>query len=392
MNVPLFRVHMNPNAKTALADLLTPSADGGLFIGEGPRVREFELALQQAFDAPVAPLATNSCTSALTLAYRLCGVGPGTAVIATPQTCTATIHPIALAGAEILWADVDPVTGNIDPASVSRLQLRRGIPPVRAIVACDWGGRPAYYSILRYAGIPIIEDAAHAPFATIDGKSIARGGGGDYVCWSFGPIKHFNSIHGGALLSHRGDMDRARLLRWYGLDRTARESFRCEQIIDEAGYLAHMTDAEAVIGLANLPDAPRIVARHRANARWYQQALSGTPGVELPPFDEGSSYWLYTILVERRDEFIQYAASRGVETSPVHAPCNRHPAFPSVVTEDGLPGLAAFSSRQVAIPVHWALTEVERAHVAEVVRDWARLQTPRLVLAGWQDEAVEQLA
>ena len=130
---------MAPEAERAVADVL---ASG--FIGQGPKVEEFEQALQETLDCPYPPLTTNSCTSALDLALHLIGVGPGDEVISTPMTCTATNGVIVNRGAQIVWADVNPFSGLISPEDVGRLVSRR----TKAIMAVDWGGKPCDYETL----------------------------------------------------------------------------------------------------------------------------------------------------------------------------------------------------------------------------------------------------
>lgn len=354
--IPLFKVYVSPD--------VLPNVNATLmsgYLGEGPRVPELERAFAELVDAEVPPLAMNSCTSALTLAYRLCGVGPFTEVITTPITCTATNIPIVLAGATPVWADVDPVTGLVDPRDVAR----KITPYTRAIVAVDWAGRACDYAALRGLGVPVIEDAAHAMLTTIDGVSIAQAGG-DYVCWSLGPIKHLTSIEGGMLLSHRGDMERGRLLRWYGFDRTSTEDFRCAQDLKEVGGKWHMCDVNATVGLGNISHTREVVERHRENARWLYERLDEYPGVTLPPWDEGSAYWVFPMLVNDRDGFKARMAKRGVAASQVHARTDKHTAlrYPN----GPLPGVEAFDSRQVNIPCGWWLTENERWTVLEAVR------------------------
>ena len=108
----------------------------------------------------------NSCTSALTLAYYMSGVGPGDEVISTPMTCMATNEPIDTLGAKIVWADIDPTTGNIDPESIKKKITSK----TKAIVGVHWAGQPfeieEINAIAKSHGIKVIEDAAHATGAS----------------------------------------------------------------------------------------------------------------------------------------------------------------------------------------------------------------------------------
>jgi dTDP-4-amino-4,6-dideoxygalactose transaminase len=309
----------------------------------------------------------NSCTSAIDLALHLIGVGPGDEVISTPITCTATNTPVALRGARIIWSDVDPLTGNIDPTDAERKITTR----TKAIIAVDWAGRPCDYH--RFSGdVPIIEDAAHALLARIDDTFPLAECGGDYICYSFQAIKALTLGDGGALLTPPEQTERARLLRWYGLDRRSKADFRCAQDIAEIGYKYQSNDIAAAIGLANLPRAAWSVARSRNNAEWYTRALTDAPGVTLPPFDPGASYWIYTILVDDRADFSAYLKARGIATSQVHARNDKHTAFRAVSEARGpLPGVDHFDAHQVAIPNGFWVDDAAREHIANTVLEWA---------------------
>jgi dTDP-4-amino-4,6-dideoxygalactose transaminase len=374
--IDLFRPFVDTEAALRLLRAtLTPTAEGRLYIGEGALVKQLELLFADLVGVPLIDereppvLAVNSCSSALALALQCCDVGPGDVVLSTPITCTATNGAIVNRGARIVWCDVDPSTGNLDPEDVRRKAARE---QPKALVAVDWAGRACDYHALRQAasGVPIIEDAAHALLAEYRGAPIALDGG-DYVCWSLGPIKHLTSGGEGGMLLVRPKEQRrrARLLRWHGLDRRSSADFRCAQDIEEAGHRFHLTDLPAALGLANLPHARWIVSRHRENAAFYDRALKGIPGVTLPPPDEGCSSWLYSLLADDRDGFQARMTEQSVATSQVHAPNTKHTAFrrAALNAAEPLPGVEAFGSRQVAIPVGWWLTSEDRERVAEAV-------------------------
>lgn len=348
--IPLFKVSMSPEAVGAVGDVLLSG-----YIGQGPMVERFEAALAQLLGLPEPPLTVSSCTAALDLALHLIGVGPGDEVITTPVTCTATNSPIVTRGARPVWADVDPLTGLISPRDVAR----KITPRTRAIMAVDWGGALCDYAALQAFGLPVIQDAAH---------SLMAGARGDYVCWSFQAIKHLTTGDGGALWTPEAELERARLLRWYGLDRRSKADFRCEQNIQEVGYKAHMNDIAAAIGLANIARTPEVIAAHRANAAHYHAAFESARHVVRPPWDDDSSWWLYTVLVEDRARFTHHMHQRGVAVSPVHARNDTHDAFR--FPNGPLPGVDRFASRNVAIPVGWWLTPDDRRRIVDAVLDW----------------------
>jgi dTDP-4-amino-4,6-dideoxygalactose transaminase len=417
--IDLFRVFMDPEAAFALAALLTPDPQTGrLYIGQGERVEMFEAALKTMLGSDQGVLTTNSCTSALDLALHLCGVGGPRGddrpsmltqrdlVISTPMTCSATNSPIVTRGGRILWADVDPLTGLIDPASVDeqieRVMTRYGIVP-SAIMAVDWGGQLVNYPALRQVAareeIPIIQDAAHSFGARIESRpflhpdAISPSGfpwHGDYACFSFQAIKALTTGDGGALICpDTATTERARLLRWYGLDRRSSQDFRCAQRIEEVGYKYHLNDIAATLGLVNLPSVDALLRDQRANAIVYGAELGGLDGVIVPyPFrggdgsaaDEDAPWWLFTLLVSDRDHFIGFLADRGIAASPVHARNDLHPGFRQAVLEERpLPGVDFFAAHEVAIPVGWWVTPPERDHIVTVVRQWSTMHGGQLV-------------
>lgn len=337
------------------------------YIGQGPRVEEFEHALAPWVGSEHV-LTVNSGTSAIHLALRLAGVGPGDEVISTPMTCTATNEPILERGAKIVWADVDPRTGNIDPEDVARKVTAR----TRAIVAVHWGGYPCDLAelneIARSHGVRVIEDAAHAFGADYRGSRI--GSHSDFVCFSFQAIKHLTTVDGGCLVCKDPvDYRRGKLLRWYGIDRECdRKDFRCEEDVLEHGYKFHMNDVAATIGLEQLKWVGAVLEKHRANAAFFRERLDGLSGLRLLRYktDRVSSYWLFTMLVDDRARFMDLMKAAGVMASQVHSRNDKH----SMCSEFArpLPGLDEFAARQVSVPVGWWLGQEEREHIVATVR------------------------
>lgn len=365
--IPLFKVHMPESVMEPLKRTLLSG-----YIGQGLRVVEFELGLK-SWTGDRRPLAVNSGTSAIHLALRLAGVGHGDRVISTPMTCAATNMPILERGAEIVWADIDPRTGNIDVEDVE--DIMGG--DIKAIVCVDWGGYPCDLDELgRIAakhGAVVIEDAAHAFGASYHGRRV--GSNVNFTTFSFQAIKHITTGDGGALTC-RNPLDRARgkLLRWYGIDRDQpRDDMRCEQDIVEYGYKFHMNDIAAAIGIEQLEHAESILAKHQSNGQFYRLELQGLRGVKLLEYqaDRASAYWLSTILVEDPVAFRKFMAARGVMASQVHVRNDKHTAFKASGGCE-LPGVDEFTARQISIPTGWWLTPDERRRIAEAVREWSR--------------------
>lgn len=356
--IPLFKVFMADDAHEAVARVLSSGQ-----IAQGPIVDEFEAALAERFGAPVVTV--NSGTSAIELALHLCGVEPEDEVITTAQTCIATNVGIVRRGAIPVFVDVHPDSGLIDSVDVRRNLTSK----TKAIVAVDWAGHPCDYDALKSFGPPVIEDAAHAVGTKYRDRHVAVSGG-DYVCFSFQAIKHLTTGDGGALVVPSKQLDRARRLRWFGLDRDAKVRFRFEQDIPEAGYKYQLNDIAAAIGLSNLAHLDRVLVKHRENAAFLYAHLINIKGVELPPWRDGSSWWLFTIRVDHPYDFIEKMAERGVAVSPVHARNDVITACARVGRNSTtLKGLDSFSSHQVSIPVGWWLTEEDKLQIVRAVRE-----------------------
>lgn len=365
--IPLFKVFMSQEAgKEALATLYSG------MITQGPKVEMFEYELKKFLDVHYL-LTVNSGTSALQLAATLAGVKEGDVVISTPMTCTATNTALKAVGAHIEWADINPVTGNIDPQSVAKL-LHNG-KQYAAIMAVDWGGYPCDWGALQFLArsydIPLIEDAAHAFGAYFNEEMVGRIA--DFTCFSFQAIKHLTTVDGGALICKSEEHHkRGKLLRWFGIDReTSRKDFRCEEDVKEAGYKYHMNDVTASIGLGQLPHMQKVIGSHKQNGRYFDAVLSDiNPHVRTIPRDQDrdSSYWVYTIHVEHRDQFMVHMRKHGVIVSQVHARNDTHTMFKDYAKI--LPGVDEFTRTQVNIPCGWWLTPLERDYIVECIRNF----------------------
>lgn len=361
IQVPLHKVLMAADAM----EKIQPTLHSGM-ITEGPRVKEFEKALTDYLGVEV--LTMNSCTSAIELALHLCGVGPGDQVVSTPMTCAATVVSVARRGAQLVWADVAPDTGLVTPESVAARITSR----TKAILVVDWGGRPVDCAAIRWCcprRVPIIQDAAHS-FGAMWGNTPAHSDerAGEWVAWSFQAIKHLTTADGAALKTPMIQRDRARRLRWFGIDREVKAKFRFLQDIPEAGFKYHMNDLTASLGLANLPEAIKAVEAHRNNALWLGSALRDCQTVKLPPFSAGSSWWFYSLRTPKPLEFVEFAEARGVGSGPVHGRCDHYTGFDR--GHHPLPGVDAYYSEHVAIPCGWWLSEKDLEQIAETVIAW----------------------
>ena len=364
--IPLFKVHAPDGIASSVEKVWTSG-----FVTEGEYSDKFESKFSEYVQNPNTSL-VNSCTSALVIASRMCNIESGDEIITTPMTCMATNEPFFNDGAKLVWADIDPTTGNIDPVSVKGLIT----PKTKAIVGVHWAGQPfdidAINEIASTAGVKVVEDAAHALGATYNGRPI--GTHSDYVCFSFQAIKHITTADGGAICSKSQDDDqRIKTLRWFGLNRKYRGN-KWEQDITESGFKYHMNNTNACIGLLQMNHVDDIVRAHKSNYHFYNQNINN-PNITKMRVDSKSesSCWIYTVLVEDRADFHEYLASHDIASDPVHVRNDVYSVFKEFKkSDDELPGAKHFCSRHINVPVGWWLTEADRERVVSVINDYGR--------------------
>jgi len=386
--IPLFRVFIAPNATEITGKTLHSG-----FITQGPKVDAFERKFKDYLENPYT-LALNSATSAHHLALHLLkkpagpnwpGLQKGDEILSTALTCTATNFPILANGFKIKWVDVDPATGNMDVRDLQRKITKN----TKVIVFVHWGGTPADLDGVRkvqdYAESifgfrpAVIEDAVHAMGAEYHGIKIGALDRGNIVTFSLQAIKHITTSDGGLLCLPSEELyERAKLLRWYGIDRKKRNNhknkdFRLESDVKEYGFKFHMNDWNASLGLANFPFLGKNLARHRANARFYDENLRNTNGIRLiyPPNGALSSYWVYSLFVENnKPDFMEYMKNKGVFVSQVHARNDTHSVCAPFRAH--LPNLDDVERKLVAIPCGWWVTNDQREYIAHSIQFFFR--------------------
>lgn len=360
--IPLFKVHCPEGIGQKIEEVFRTG-----FITEGEKSDQFEKEFGNYVDNPNCAL-VNSCTSALTLATHMCDIKEGDEIISTPMTCMATNSPIHNAKAKIVWADVDPSTGNISPQSV----LSKITSKTKAIVGVHWAGQPfninEINSIAKEYNLKVIEDAAHALGAKYDNQLI--GSHSDYVCFSFQAIKHLTTADGGAILSKNLEDDkRIKKLRWFGLDRKF-DGSKWEQDIPECGYKFHMNNLNATIGLEQLSYIDNIVNSHKSNGTFYDKNICNKKVQKLQRLKNSeSAHWIYSILVDDILKFQSYMKNAGIGCDRVHVRNDKYSVFKAYDT-DLLPGCDEFCNRMVNIPVGWWLSEKDRNYIVEIVNSY----------------------
>jgi len=353
--LPLVKVAMPPRER------LMPALEAVLYSGmiaEGEYVYQFESRFAEHFGLPSA-VATSSGTAALHIAFLLAGVGPGDQVVTTSMTAEPTNTSILQVGATPVFADIDPTTGNLSPASVeSNIGTR-----TKAICVVHYAGYPAEMDALRRIadrrGIVLVEDCAHALGAKFADRPI--GSIGDASIFSFQAIKHMTTVDGGVLgLKDTALLPEAKRLRWFGLTKGVP---RTEVDITRLGFKYNMNNVAAVIGLQQLVGIDTLLSQHIENGRYFDKMLAKIPGLMPAQVIDGSepSYWLYSLLSENSDDVERRLATIGVVASKLHRPNHLHTVFRPYAGD--LPGVKDFYRRLTHIPCGWWISPEDRERI-----------------------------
>ncbi len=277
-------------------------------------------------------------------------------------------------GARIIWADIDPLTLCIDEEDIRRKITNK----TRAIVVVHLGGiaaKAAYFNY--YKGddiperIPVICDAAQALGVFT----------GDYTCCSFQAIKHITTGDGGMLVCPNApEAKQAKLMRWFGIDREKKisnnwQAYRERKMtfdIDVPGTKRHMTDIAASMGLVGLEHYNKVIEHRKKLFEMYQYGLLVIDGINMvdgchygenstssTDFSHRNTYWLATVLVERRDDFARMLFENGVDTNMVQVRNDIYKIFGGQRAE--LPVMNQLEDKYLSLPLgmHVSLDNVQ---------------------------------
>lgn len=347
--ISLFKPFMSAHCSSELSNIFEKGC-----LTEGEYSDNFESKVSEYIGNKNTSL-TNSGTSALHLAGILSGIEKGDEVITTAMTCMATNEPFYNMGAKLVFADIDITTGNICPESIRSKITDK----TKAIVVVHWAGQPVEIdeinNIAKQFNLKVIEDAAHAFGSLYKGKRI--GSHSDFVCFSFQAIKHLTCGDGGALAcKNEKDAERARKIRWFGLDRKYKGKSRWDQDIVESGYKYHMNNINAAIGLQNIKNIDFIIEGHIRNRTYYDKHITNPKITKMrKPDHTVSSSWIYSILTEDRENLKCYLADNGIASDRVHVRNDQYSVFGG--KDESLENLNEFDSKLLNIPVGWWISE-----------------------------------
>lgn len=365
--IPVNEPLLDGNEKKYLAECI----DTGWISSEGPFVQRFE----EAFAARVGRrhgIAVCNGTAALDAAVAALGIGPGDEVILPTFTIISCIQQIVRAGATPVLVDADPQTWNMDVTQIAA----RITPRTKAILVVHIYGLPVdvdpVLALAERYGLKVIEDAAEAIGQTYRGRPC--GSFGDLSTFSFYPNKHITTGEGGMIVTDDAQLaDHCRRLR--NLCFLPGKRF----VHEELGWNLRLTNLQAALGLAQLEQLERNLARKRQMGRRYHELLAGVSGLQLPLAQTDYAenlYWVYGVVLDDTVAFDAEAAMRrlaglGIGTRPFFWPMHEQPVLRRMGLFEGehYPVAERLARRGLYVPSGVALTATQRDRVVMAIHN-----------------------
>jgi perosamine synthetase len=360
--IPLAKPVLGGEEERLIAEVLR---SGHLSLG--PRVPAFEQAFAARLGAKHAS-AVSSGTAGLHLALRAAGVGEGDEVVTTPFSFVASANVAVYERARPVFADIDPVTLNLDPQAAAAAVTDR----TAAILPVHIFGYPADLPAFERLGLPIVEDACEA-LGAVHSDGVAVGARGHPAVFAFYANKQLTTGEGGMVTMEDGavkesidserNQGRAPDMGWLDHDRL--------------GFNYRLTDLACAIGLAQLDRLDGMLADRARVAGWYREALAGVEGLGLPCEDHGGDvrgWFVFVVQVPGdgpgRDDVIRALRERGVQSKPylpaIHLMSYYRETFGH--REGEFPVCEDVAARSLALPFFPALSQGQVEQVATALR------------------------
>lgn len=381
LRIPFHRAVVDDDAIRDVVEVLRSG-----WLTTGARCRAFEEAFAARIGDDVHAIAVNSATAALHLGLEAVGVRVGDLVLTTPYTFAATAEVIRHLGADPVFVDVDPVTGNLTPELVAdayerlspgkRARVRALVPVHIAGLPCDLA---ALSALAEEHGWALVDDAAHALPATSAGRTV--GTVGDVTAFSFYVTKTLNTGEGGMAVTRDDRLaSRMRTMRLHGIDRDVFDRYRSMDAwyyeVADAGFKYNLTDVAAALGLAGLRHLDADRDARAAIAATYTTAFADLDGLVTPPpasVGDLHAWHLYMARVRLggavRDELVRQLAAHGVGTSVHFIPLHLQPYYRRRygLTPADLPGATQLFHQELSLPLFPTMRPDEVVAVVEAV-------------------------
>jgi perosamine synthetase len=349
------------------------------YITQGPQIDRFERKVAEYVGARYAVAFCNG-TAALHAACFAAGIGPGDEVITTPITFLASSNCVLYMGGTPVFADIDPITYNIDPEGIANSITSR----TKAIIPVDFTGQPAEMDrigmLAREHGLVVIHDAAHSLGASFGDRKV--GVIGDMTMFSFHPVKHITTGEGGMIVTDNETYYKQLLLfRNHGMTRDPEAMTGSDgpwyYEMHALGYNYRMTDMQAALGVTQMDKLDRFVSLRREIAARYHDAFKEMEGLIVPQqHPHASSSWHLYVLRWELDRFEAdrrtiFEALRGenIGVNVHYIPVYKQPYYRNHGYGDvSLPNAEAYYANAISLPIFPKMNEVDTQHVIRAVR------------------------
>ena len=346
------------------------------YLTTGPKIAEFEKMVADYVGVKYAVAISNG-TAALHAACFAAGIGAGDEVITSPLTFAASANCVLYCGGKPVFADVDPLTYNIDPEDIRRKITDK----TKAIIPVHLAGQPcdmdAIHAIAREYNLTVIEDGAHALGSEYKGKKV--GALSDMTTFSFHPVKPITAGEGGMIVTDREELYQKLLLfRSHGITRednlmTKNEGPWFYQQL-ELGYNYRMTDIQCALGCSQMKKLDRFLARRRELVKRYEEAFADCSHIvrpyQMPGTDSG--WHLYIIQVKDCDRRAVFDGLRREEIGVnVHyIPVYYHPYYQNHgYKEVHCKNAETIYEHIISLPLYYGLTNDQQDKVVEKVKN-----------------------
>lgn len=350
------------------------------WLTQGPVLEKFEKAIAKKVGAKYA-IAFNSGTAALHSAYFSAGIGKGDEVIVPSLTFAATANAVLYLGAKPIFSDSEIETGNMSVADAEKKITKK----TKAIVAVDYGGRPAdlreFRALAKKHNLVFIEDGAQSLGAEYRGKPV--GTQADMTMFSFHPVKSITTGEGGVITTNNGKYANAlRLFRSHGISKDAKTFKRKNhgtwyQEMQALGFNYRMPEMSAALGESQLKRLDSFITKRRRAAMRYYRLLKDIPNIILPlkerPYEK-SAWHLYPIRlnarITQRDEVFAKLREAGIGVQVHHVPVHTHVYYEKLGYKKGLcPSAEAFVASEISIPLFPNITQKQQKFIAGTLID-----------------------
>ncbi|MEK4136606.1 UDP-4-amino-4,6-dideoxy-N-acetyl-beta-L-altrosamine transaminase [Kurthia sp. FSL E2-0154] len=348
--------------KTVIETLKSP------YLTTGPKVSEFEKVVADYVGATYAVAFSNG-TAALHAACYAAGITQGDEVITTPITFAASANCVRYMGGEVIFADIDEETYNLDPKEVEKKITSK----TKAIIPVDFTGQPvdidAFMEIGKKHNIVIIEDGAHSLGASYKKRKV--GATADMTMFSFHPVKPITTGEGGMIVTNnRTYYEKLRLFRGHGITQTAyaKEQGDWYYEMTDLGYNYRMTDIQAALGISQMNRLDEFIEKRQELANLYTEKINQLPTLKAPKqlANTQSGWHLYsaqldeTVLGKTRKEVFEDLRNANIGVHVHYIPVYWHPYYQELGYKKGIcPKAEQWYERALTLPLHPQMNEAD---------------------------------